>query len=176
MSKTPALPFLVGAAILTLALVIGAALVERGRGSVAAGPNQASRCGQLPTFRPTLGVPTPALASPDTIAPAAEKTVGIGVWSDCVRPQSVTVQVGQLVQWAAAEEGIAPEVVLDDGTSLGWVRHVLEYRFTRPGTYRYHLRERPDVVGTIVVVAATTRLAQTVAYEPLWLESRREAR
>jgi plastocyanin len=63
-----------------------------------------------------------------------------------------TVLVGQLVQWQAREE-IAPEIVLDGGTSLGHVRHVLELTFARPGTYRYHLRDSPTVGGTLVVGA-----------------------
>jgi len=81
----------------------------------------------------------------------AEQTVGIGVWSDCFRPETTSARPGQLVQWGAAEAGIAPEIVLEDGTSLGIVRHVLEFRFSQPGTYRYHLRDSPQVTGTIVV-------------------------
>jgi len=73
------------------------------------------------------------------------------VWSDCFRPETTSARPGQLVQWGAAEAGIAPEIVLEDGTSLGIVRHVLEFRFSQPGTYRYHLRDSPQVTGTIVV-------------------------
>lgn len=112
----------------------------------------ASRCGQEPTFQPQLGVPTPGLAS---AMPAAtiEKAVVIGVWSDCVRPQMAAVRVAQLVQWQAKEGGISPEIVLEDGTSLGHVRHVLELIFAHPGTFRYHLRDSPTVGGTLVVGA-----------------------
>lgn len=132
--------------------MVVAVLLTATLAACACGNAAASRCGQLPTLQPTLGVPTPAVAS---AAPAAtaESVVGIGVWSDCVRPETVTVRSGQLVQWAAAEEGIAPEIVLEDGTSLGQVRHVLEFRFTRAGTFRYHLRDSPAVIGTIVVNA-----------------------
>jgi hypothetical protein len=111
----------------------------------------ASRCGDEPTFQPTLGVPTPHVASAPPTA-TLEKMVVIGVWSDCVRPQMATVLVGQLVQWQAKEE-IAPEIVLEDGTSLGHVRHVLELTFPRPGSYRYHFRDLPAVSGTLVVGA-----------------------
>ena len=111
----------------------------------------ASRCGQEPTFQPTLGIPTPQVASARPAA-TAETAVVIGVWSDCVRPQMATVRLGQLVQWQA-KEGIAPEIVLDDGTSLGQVRHVLELTFGRPGSYRYHFRDSPAVGGTLVVGA-----------------------
>lgn len=110
----------------------------------------ASRCGQRPTFQASLGVPTPALASAPPAA-TVEKAVVIAVWSDCVRPQTAIVRSGQLVQWQAAEDGITPEIVLEDGTSLGHVRHALEFRFTSPGTYRYHLRDTPAVGGTLVV-------------------------
>ena len=112
----------------------------------------ASRCGQRPTFQPAIGVPTPGLASAPPAA-TVESAVVIGVWSDCVRPQTVTVRSGQLVQWQAAEEGISPEIVLEDGTSIGQVRHVLEFRFVRPGTYRYHFRDSPAVSSTLIVEA-----------------------
>ncbi len=111
----------------------------------------ASRCGQEPTYLPQLGVPTPGLASA-TPAATIGKAVVIGVWSDCVRPQVATVRLGQLVQWQA-REGAAPEIVLEDGTSLGHVRHVLELTFAHPGTLRYHFRQSPAVGGTLVVSA-----------------------
>lgn len=102
-----------------------------------------------PTFQPS-GAPTPqrAVGTPtSTVGPAAV----IGTWADCFRPETATARPGQLVQWQQAEEGIAPEIVLEDGTSLGRVQHVLEYRFARAGTYRYYLRGSPNVRGTIVV-------------------------
>jgi hypothetical protein len=80
-----------------------------------------------------------------------EPAVVIGAWSDCFRPQLASARPGQLVQWQAAEAGISPEIVLDDGGSLGRVQHVLEFRFVHPGTYGYHLRNSPQVSGTIVV-------------------------
>lgn len=86
-------------------------------------------------------------------AAAVENAVVIGVWADCVRPLMATVRMGQLVQWQAREEGLVAEIVLEDGTSLGHVRHVLEFTFARAGTYRYHLRESPASGGTIVVDA-----------------------
>jgi hypothetical protein len=80
-----------------------------------------------------------------------ETAVVIGVWSDCVRPETTTAHPWQLVQWQANDVGISPELVLEDGTSLGQVRHVLEFHFPQPGTYRYHMRNSPQVLGTIVV-------------------------
>lgn len=157
-SRRSSPPLLLAAAVMGIAIVIGTQVVERLRESVPGAATNASRCGQLPTLQPTLGVPTPAVASPNasTTTATPDTTVGILVWSDCVRPQTVSARSGQLVQWAAAEEGIAPEIVLEDGTSLGQVRHVLEFRFARPGTYRYHLREFPAVLGTIVVYDQVT--------------------
>lgn len=110
-----------------------------------------SRCGIYPTFQPT-GAQTPQRA----LVPASPaSTVGpvavIGTWADCFRPETTTARPGQLVQWQAAEGGIAPEIVLEDGTSLGQIRPVLEFQFSRPGTYRYHMRGAPTVGGTIVV-------------------------
>jgi plastocyanin len=84
------------------------------------------------------------------IATAAPAVV-IGAWSDCFRPESADARSGELVQWQAAEAGITPELVLDDGGSLGRIQHVLEFRFVQPGTYRYHVRSAPQVSGTIVV-------------------------
>lgn len=113
-----------------------------------------SRCGVQPTFQPS-GAPTPqrAVGTPtSTVGPAA----GIGTWSDCFRPETATARPGQLVVWGAMEEGIAPEIVLEDGTSLGRVQHVLEYRFPSPGTYRYHMRGSPNVRGTVVVAAGAS--------------------
>jgi hypothetical protein len=42
-------------------------------------------------------------------------------------------------------------IVLDKGPKLGAIRLVLEVRFNRPGTYRYHGDPPRDVSGTIVV-------------------------
>ena len=109
----------------------------------------AARCGERPLSQ-TGSAPTPLVSTAQPSA-TAEQTVGIGVWSDCFRPETTSARPGQLVQWGAAEAGIAPEIVLEDGTSLGIVRHVLEFRFSQPGTYRYHLRDSPQVTGTIVV-------------------------
>lgn len=169
-SRRSSLPLLLAATVVGVAIVIGAQVVEGLRDSVPGAAPNASRCGQLPTLQPTLSAPTPAVASPNaSTGVTTETTVGILVWSDCVRPQTATAHAGQLVQWAAAEEGIAPEIVLEDGTSLGKVQHVLEFRFSRSGTYRYHLREFPSVLGTIVIddnVTAATAI-QAVQQSPL---------
>jgi hypothetical protein len=131
----------------TLAASLLAATLGCGGGNAGV---EASRCGQDPTFRPTLGIPTPAVASARPAA-TVERAVVIGVWSDCVRPQTAAVRLGQLVQWQAREEGVAAEIVLEDGTSLGHVRHVLEYTFARSGTFRYHVHDSPAIGGTLVV-------------------------
>jgi plastocyanin len=107
-----------------------------------------SRCGEQPPSQAGSAL-TPRVSTAQPSA-TAEQLVVIGVWSDCFRPESAGARPGQLVQWTAAE-AIEPELVLEDGTSLGAVRHVLEYRFSQPGTYLYHLRNSPQVTGTIVV-------------------------
>jgi hypothetical protein len=58
------------------------------------------------------------------------------------------------VQWQQADAG-QYRIVLDAGTQLGTIRHVLEVRFNRPGTYLYHLDQSHDVTGTIMVVGTT---------------------
>jgi hypothetical protein len=55
------------------------------------------------------------------------------------------------VQWQQADAG-QYRIVFDTGTQLGTIRHVLEVRFNRPATYRYHLDQSRDATGTIVVV------------------------
>jgi plastocyanin len=77
--------------------------------------------------------------------------VPIAVWSACVRPAVVTVEAGEIVQWQQADAG-QYRVVLDTGTELGPIRHVLEVRLNRPGTYHYHSGQSRDVTGTIIVV------------------------
>lgn len=110
----------------------------------------ASNCGNRPAPAAPSGGATPQVASGVPSA-TVEKTAVIGVWSDCVRPDTVSVRVGEMVQWQAQEAGIAPELVLDDGSALGQVRLVLEVRFSNPGTYRYHVQGSTGVRGTIVV-------------------------
>jgi len=129
------------AAAMTLALLVLSACVT---------PTAShAQCGERPPFQ-SGSAPTP-LVSTALPSATAEQAVGIDVWSVCFRPETTSARPGQLVQWGAAEAGIAPEIVLEDGTSLGTVRHVLEFRFSQPGTYRYHLRDSPQVTGTIVV-------------------------
>jgi hypothetical protein len=129
------------AAVMTLALL----------GVSACGTPTAStaRCGERPPSQ--SGSARTPLVSTALPSATAEQAVGIDVWSGCFRRETTSVRPGQLVVWGTAEVGIAPEIVLEDGTSLGTVRHVLEFRFSQPGTYRYHLRDSPQVSATIVV-------------------------
>lgn len=108
-----------------------------------------SKCGVKPSSA-SAGAATPQIATQGTLA--TDRLVVVRVWSDCFQPDKVTVRSGELIQWQAAEDGIAPEIVLEDGSPLGQVRHMLEFRFATPGTYRYHVQLQPSVVGTVVVV------------------------
>ncbi len=109
-----------------------------------------SQCGEHPRSSVQSGISTPAVATSLPSA-TAEHAVVIGVWSDCIRPETASARAGQLVQWQAVEAGTGPEIVLEDGTSLGRIQHVLEYRFGQLGTYRYEVRSSPRVTGTIIV-------------------------
>ncbi|MDQ6876388.1 MAG: hypothetical protein M3082_01565 [Candidatus Dormibacteraeota bacterium] len=114
-------------------------------------------CGQWPTAQPHgTAVPTPLAApTPPGFRPtSAPRVVPVGAWSTCFRPAVVTIEAGETVQWQQADSG-QYHVVLDTGTQLGTIRHVLEVRFNRPGTYGYHLDKSPDAKGTIVVVGTT---------------------
>jgi plastocyanin len=77
--------------------------------------------------------------------------VPVGAWSTCFRPAVVTIEAGETVQWQQADAG-QYRVVLDAGTQLGTIRKILEVRFNRPGTYRYHLDQSRAATGTLVVV------------------------
>jgi plastocyanin len=147
------MPLLFATAGILVAIVIGAQLFERVRETV---PASLSRCGVRATSAPGAAS-TPNVAPSLPIATANDRVV-IEVWADCIRPATVTARPGQLIQWQAAEAGIEPELVLEDGTPLGQVRHVLEVRLTQPGTYRYHVRSAPGVTGTVVVESLGTRM------------------
>lgn len=116
----------------------------------------ARTCGEPPAT-PSLGSAGTPPPTPTTGPPNATNTTGpvmvIGAWPDCFRPQIATVHTGQLIQWQARRPGMDPELVLEDGTSLGRITHVLEFRAPQPGTYRYHVRNDASVAGTIVVEA-----------------------
>jgi len=114
-------------------------------------------CGQWPVAQPRGTAPTPLAAPtpPGFRLTSAPRVVPVGTWSTCFRPAAVTIEAGETVQWQQADTG-QYRVVLDAGTELGTIRKVLEVRFNRPGTYRYHLDQSRDVTGTIIV-AGTTR-------------------
>lgn len=139
------------AAALAAALVLSLILAACAAGTTPVGA--ARRCGESPAL-PSIGnAATPMTAGPQTVTTTTGPVMVIGAWSDCFRPQIVTVHTGQLIQWQARDTGIDPELMLEDGTSLGRITHVLEFRFPQPGTYRYHVRNDTSVAGTIVVEA-----------------------
>ena len=112
-------------------------------------------CGQWPVAQPRGTAPTPLAApTPPGLRPIAPVVVPVGTWSNCFRPAVVTIQAGETVQWQQADAGQYP-IVLDSGTQLGTIRHALEVRFNRPGTYHFHLDQSRDVTGTIIVVGTT---------------------
>ncbi len=112
-------------------------------------------CGQWPVAQPRGTAPTPLAApTPSGLRPTAPVVVPVGTWSNCFRPAVVTIQAGETVQWQQADAGQYP-IVLDSGTQLGTIRHALEVRFNRPGTYHFHLDQSRDVTGTIIVVGTT---------------------
>ena len=110
-------------------------------------------CGLYPTHRPLQpGIPTPRVAMPATsveVAPTPQVGL-VGTWASCFRPEVVTIRAGEVVQWQQVGRD-SPDVVLEDRTDLGPVRHVLEVRFNRPGRYSYHSRSDRRVAGAVVV-------------------------
>ena len=87
--------------------------------------------------------------------------VPVGAWSTCFRPSVVTIEAGETVQWQQVDSGSQVDleryrIVLDSGAQLGAIRHVLEVRFNRPGTYRYH-GDPPRGASGIIVIEGTAR-------------------
>lgn len=108
-------------------------------------------CGQWPIGQGTAS-PTPMVApTPSERQTSALRVVPIGAWATCFRPAVVTISAGATIQWQQVDLG-QYRVVLDSGPQFGPIRHVLEVRFNRPGTYHYHGDQSSDVTGTIVVV------------------------
>ncbi len=115
-------------------------------------------CGVWPTARPHDSAPTPLVApTPPGFRPtSAPRVVPVGAWSTCFRPSVVTIEAGETVQWQPVDSGSQVDseryrIVLDNGPQLGAIRLVLEVRFNRPGTYRYHGDPPRDANGTIIV-------------------------
>lgn len=109
-------------------------------------------CGHYPSI-PTLqsGIPTPQVNAPSigsTVAVAPR--VGVGAWSNCFRPEVVTIGVADVVQWQQIDY-YSPIVSLENGLELGPVHHILEVRFNRPGRYSYRAKSDPNATGTVVV-------------------------
>lgn len=140
-----------------LVLVAAAALAVAAWAARASSVASASLpCGQWPVAQPRGTAATPLAAStPPGFRPtSAPRVVPVGAWSTCFRPAVVTIEAGETVQWQQADSGQYP-IVLDTGTQLGTIRMVLEVRFNRPATYRYHLDQSRDVTGTIIVLGTT---------------------
>ena len=113
------------------------------------GSGAAETCGVWPTATSAgLGVATPSIASP-TVG-ASTPVVVVGVWRDCVQPAAITVSRGALIQWQAAGPFEA-DVAFEDGTAIGRIRHVLEFRMDRPGSYVYFVNTGVRLRGTIEV-------------------------
>jgi hypothetical protein len=137
-----------------LVLVAAAALVV-GAWAAGSGAQALLPCGEWPIGQPHGTAPTPLAApTPPGFWPGSPRVIPVGAWSTCFRPAVVTIQAGETVQWQQADTGHY-RIVLDAGTRLGTIRKVLEVRFNRPGTYRYHLDQSRDVTGTIIVVGTT---------------------
>lgn len=100
--------------------------------------------------------PTPMKATPPVgiVRSRMPEVTVVGAWRTCFRPEVVTVPAGSILQWQNAAAG-HQRVILDDGTDLGPVRHVLEVRFSRAGSYRYHGTRDGGAAGTVIVQGET---------------------
>jgi len=138
-----------------LILVTAAALAVAAWAARADSATASLSCGQWPVAKPRGPAPTPQAApTPPGFRPAGPRVVPVGAWSTCFRPAVVTIEAEDTVRWQQADAG-QYRIVLDTGIQLGTIRHVLEVRFNRPGTYRYHLNNSRAATGTITVVGTT---------------------
>ncbi len=115
-------------------------------------------CGVWPTARPHDSAPTPLVApTPPGFRPtSAPRVVPVAAWSSCFRPSVVTIEAGETVRWQQVDsesqfDSERYRILVDNGPQLGAIRLVLEVRFNRPGTYRYHGDPPRDASGTVVV-------------------------
>jgi len=112
-----------------------------------------------PTATPTA---TPTVAATPTPTPAGS-TVEVsmsrsGGYTLFFAPQTVTIAVGTTVVWTN-RTSIAHTVTSDDGKSFdsGTANPItagmtFSFKFTKPGTYKYHCALHPQMmVGTIIV-------------------------
>lgn len=136
-------------ALATALALVGTAFMLRQGGSQA--QSEQPPCGQYPSARPLeSAIPTPLVASPGTATGLPVQAVAVvGAWSTCFRPSTVTIHTGTVVQWQA-ETTLPVTVILDSGSQLGPIKHILEVRFNRPGRYPY--RGRPGSMSGVVVV------------------------
>lgn len=122
-----------------------------------------STCGTWPAASAAASVATPRVASSNGPR-LAGKVVVVGAWRDCVRPDTAVAETGDLIQWQAAELVMdGRQVVLADGTALGRITKILEWRPPRPGTYAYRIEGSPALAGTIIVSAPATPTLTVIA-------------
>lgn len=120
-----------------------------GGGTTSAAPTDTPTVASTPTAPPT---PTTAITGPT-------QTVGIVKTSGgyAFNPTMLTVSVGTTVIWT--NNTTAPHTVTsDDGKTFdsGASNPIssgssFSFKFTRPGTYKYHCQIHPSMLATIVV-------------------------
>lgn len=113
-----------------------------------------------PTATVAPAAPTATAAAPTatTNPPAATiKIVGASFSSFGFSPGSVTIKVGDTVEWIN-NSSVAHTSTSDSGSAVSWDSSAIQsgggtfsFTFTKAGTYTYHCSFHPSMHGTIVV-------------------------
>lgn len=118
--------------------------------------------GTTPTAAAPTPTPTPTVAPTPTPTPSGSTVeVGMsrsGAYTLFFTPQTVTISVGTTVIWTN-RTNIPHTVTSDDGKSFdsGMANPITagmtySFKFTKPGTYKYHCAIHPEMMtGTIIV-------------------------
>jgi plastocyanin len=128
--------------------------------TLAACASTAGGANTTPTNTPAPPAATATTAAPTATSnpPAATvKIVGASFSSFGFSPSSVTVKVGDTVEWVN-NSTVAHTSTSDSGSAVSWDSSAIDsgggtfsFTFTKAGTYTYHCSFHPSMHGTIVV-------------------------
>lgn len=109
------------------------------------------------TVAPAATATTAAPTATSNPPAATVKIVGASLSSFGFSPGSVTVKVGDTVEWIN-NTSVAHTSTSDSGSAVSWDSSAIQsgggtfsFTFTKAGTYTYHCSFHPSMQGTIVV-------------------------
>lgn len=148
-----------GAIVVSLSIMLaacgsnGGTTTAGGTTPTVAAPTATPTATAIPTIAPT---PTSAAPAGSVVEVSMSRS---GVYTLFFAPQTVTISVGTTVTWTN-RTSISHTVTSDDGKSFdsGMANPItagmtFSFKFTKPGTYKYHCSLHPEMmVGTIIVM------------------------